>query len=113
MVGTATAAMVLSAALSTAKTHIQPVPVDNLYHAAGYIESIDYTSNGFCSVDVELTGFGMPYDGHVFAIDLSADDMTGWMEEQGSIAVNDRVFCWMDSNSTAMVLDDIIDHISK
>lgn len=103
-------ALVLSAALSTATPQVPQV--SNLYNAAGTIASIENDGEWF-HVDVRLDGFGMPYDGHIYTIDLSPGDMTDWLSEQGPVCTGDRVFCWMDSRRTASVLDDAINHIRK
>lgn len=103
-------ALVLSAALSAAIP--QATPVSDMYNAAGKIVSIEDAAGRF-QIDVELDGFGMPYDGHVYTIDLMSGDMSDWISEQGSVRTGNRVFCWMDSNGTTSVLDDRIEHISK
>ena len=104
------AAMVLGMALAP----VQPAtPVSQMYQAVGMVSAIHCAGQEWYSIDVELTGCGMPYDGHVYTIDLSAGDMTDWIEEQGPVTVNDRVFVWMDSNGTNSVLDDRIEHINK
>lgn len=103
-------ALVLSAALSAAIP--QATPVSDMYNAAGKIVSIEDAAGRF-QIDVELDGFGMSYDGHVYTIDLTHGDMQDWISEQGPVRTGDRVFCWMDSNGTTSVLDDRIEHISK
>lgn len=102
-------ALVLSAALSTA---IPQTTVFDMYNAAGKIVSIEDDAGRF-QIDVEFDGFGMPYDGHIYTIDLTPGDMTDWISEQGPVCTGDWVFCWMDSNGTQSVLDDEIDHIRK
>jgi hypothetical protein len=103
----------VSAAMLSAVTPTTMAPVSNLYNAAGEITAIHCISQKMYGVEVELQGFGMPYDGHGYEIELAAGDMTDWISEQGPISVGDRVFVWMDSNGTVNVLDDEIDHIRK
>lgn len=100
--------MVFTVALSAATPL---APTSQLYNAAGEITAIQ--TNDVSTVEVELQGHTMPYDGHIYEIRLTAGDMSDWEAEQGPISVGDRVFVWMDSRGTASVLDDGIDHIRK
>lgn len=113
MIGIVPATMVLAAVLSTATTQAQ-TPMVSMYHAAGTIVDISENEDAgrFC-VNVRLDGFGMPYDGHIYAIDLTPGDLSDWISEQGPISNDDRVFCWMESNGTPIVLDDEVYHIGK
>ena len=100
----------VSAVMLSAATPL--APASRLYSAAGEITSIQ-TTDSVVSVEVNLEGSTMPYDGHIYEIRLTDGDVTDWKAEQGPISVGDRVFVWMDSRGTASVLDDKIDHIRK
>lgn len=105
--------MVFAAALSAATPNTTMAPASDLYNAAGRVAAIHYTTHGDYAVEVELQGAGMPYDGHVYEINLTTGDLSDWISEQGQVNIGDRVFCWMDSCGTTSVLDDEIDHIKK
>ena len=105
---------IIGAAISFALTAATPQaqPIDSLYSAAGQIIAVE-EQDDTCKVSVILSGAEMPYNGHIYSIDLTAGDMQDWTEEQGSIKCGNPVLCWMDSNGTQDVTDDMIGHISK
>ena len=90
----------------------QAKPVDSLYNAAGQVIAIEEHDDS-SELSIMLKGSEMPYNGHVFTIDLPSGDMQDWEAEQGPIHNGDNVNVWMDANHTKDVTDDMIDHIAK
>ena len=109
-----TAIPIIGAAISftLAAATPQAQPIDSLYSATGQVVAVEEQDDTF-RVSVLLSGAEMPYDGHVYSIDLTAGDMQDWTEEQGLIERGNPVLCWMDANETQEVTDDRISHIRK
>lgn len=109
-----TAIPIIGAAISftLAAATPQAQPIDSLYSAAGQIIAVEEQDDTY-KVSVILSGAEMPYDGHVFTIDLPSGDMQDWEAEQGPIHNGDNVNVWMDANETQEATDDEISHIRK
>ena len=90
----------------------QAQPIDSLYSATGQVIAVE-EQDDTCKVSVLLSGAEMPYNGHVYSINLTTGEMQDWAGEQGPIECGNPVLCWMDANETWDVVDDEISHIRK
>lgn len=109
-----TAIPIIGAAISFALAASTPQaqPIDSLYSATGQVSAVEEQDDTY-KVSVLLSGAEMPYDGHIYSIDLTAGEIQDWADEQGPIERGNPVLCWMDANETQDVTDDKIGHIRK